>query len=164
MPYPSEWSNPLPSTGSHHIPILLHFDAPFFRPPPPKPHWALSNWPLLDDTFKTPRVPPSPPSQPPAPWGFGSTPILIESQPCWPSTPLTNQSPTGRSCRGQQRFPSSASHITQLSGRPRGTAIVPLCCCQPGLPNPVFSNGSRKPKGITGMISWQKRHPTHLDG
>jgi len=28
-PYFSEWSNPLPSTGSDHISILLRFDAPF---------------------------------------------------------------------------------------------------------------------------------------
>ena len=33
-PYLSEWSDLLPSTGSDHIPILLHFEAPLFRPPP----------------------------------------------------------------------------------------------------------------------------------
>ena len=32
-PHLSEWSDPLPSTGSEHIPILLCFDAPFFLPP-----------------------------------------------------------------------------------------------------------------------------------
>jgi len=34
-PYFSEWSDPLPSTGSDHIPILLRFEAPLFRAPPP---------------------------------------------------------------------------------------------------------------------------------
>ena len=29
-PYFSEWSDPLPSTGSDHIPILLRFEAPLF--------------------------------------------------------------------------------------------------------------------------------------
>jgi len=32
-PYFSEWSDPLPSMGSDHIPILLRFDAPLFRAP-----------------------------------------------------------------------------------------------------------------------------------
>jgi len=34
-PYFSEWSDPLPSTGSDHIPILLRFDPAFFGAPPP---------------------------------------------------------------------------------------------------------------------------------
>lgn len=40
-PYFWERSNPLPSTGSDHIPILLPFDALLCRAPPPKPHLAL---------------------------------------------------------------------------------------------------------------------------
>jgi len=32
--YFSELSDPLPSTGSHHILILLRFQAPLFRAPP----------------------------------------------------------------------------------------------------------------------------------
>jgi len=36
-PYFSEWSDPLPSSGSNHIPILLRFEAPFFRAPPLSP-------------------------------------------------------------------------------------------------------------------------------
>jgi len=36
-PYFSEWSDPLPSSGSDYIPILLRFEAPLFRPPPPFP-------------------------------------------------------------------------------------------------------------------------------
>ena len=47
-PYFSEWSDPLPSTGSDHIPILLLFDAPLFRAPPPTPNWALTDWGPLD--------------------------------------------------------------------------------------------------------------------
>jgi len=60
MLYLSEWSDPLPSTGSDHIRILRHFCAPLFRPPPPKPNWALFNWPRLDNTFKALRVRPPP--------------------------------------------------------------------------------------------------------
>ena len=36
-PYFTEWSDPLPSTGSDHIPILLRFEAPFFALPPRYP-------------------------------------------------------------------------------------------------------------------------------
>jgi len=36
-PYFTEWSDPLPSTGSDHIPILLRFEAPLFRAPPQPP-------------------------------------------------------------------------------------------------------------------------------
>ena len=37
--YLSEWSDPLPSTGSDHMPtgILLRFEAPLFWDPPPIP-------------------------------------------------------------------------------------------------------------------------------
>ena len=42
-PYLSEWSDPLPSTGSDHIRILLRFEAPLFPAPPPTPNWALSD-------------------------------------------------------------------------------------------------------------------------
>jgi len=42
-PFFSEWSDPLPSTSSDHIPILLPFEAPLFRAPPPTPNWALSD-------------------------------------------------------------------------------------------------------------------------
>ena len=33
-PYVSEWSDPLTSTGSDHLPILLRFEALLFRTPP----------------------------------------------------------------------------------------------------------------------------------
>jgi len=41
--YLAEWSNPLPSTGSDHIPILQPFDTPCFPAPPPQPNRALTN-------------------------------------------------------------------------------------------------------------------------
>jgi len=37
VPYFSEWSDPLPSTSSDHIRILLRFEAPLFRAPPRPP-------------------------------------------------------------------------------------------------------------------------------
>jgi len=59
-PYFSEWSDPLPSSGSDHIPILLHFEAPFFRAPPPVPNWALTDWPKLESSLKAMSISPAP--------------------------------------------------------------------------------------------------------
>jgi len=59
-PYFSEWSDPLPSTGSNHIPILLCFEAPLFRAPPPTPNWVLSDWAALDLALKATVISPSP--------------------------------------------------------------------------------------------------------
>jgi len=60
-PYFSEWSDPLPSTGSDHVPILLRFEAPLLRAPPPSPNWALSNWTALEVSLKATVIPPPPP-------------------------------------------------------------------------------------------------------
>jgi len=60
-PYFTEWSDPLPSTGSDHIPILLRFEAPLFRTPPPSPNWALTDWPALESSLKSTRISPAPP-------------------------------------------------------------------------------------------------------
>jgi len=60
-PYFSEWSDPLPSTGSDHIPIHIRFDAPLFRAPLPCPNWALSDWTALEDSLKATTIPPPPP-------------------------------------------------------------------------------------------------------
>ena len=54
-----EWSDPLPSTGSDHIPILLRFEAPLFRAPP-APNWALTDWALLDTALKSLTIKPPP--------------------------------------------------------------------------------------------------------
>ena len=60
-PYFTEWTDPLPSTGSDHIPILLGFEAPLFRAPPPTPNWALTDWPTLDSALKATCISPVPP-------------------------------------------------------------------------------------------------------
>jgi len=52
-PYFSEWSDPLPSTGSDYIPILLRFDAPLIRAHPPPPNWALTDWGAVDAALKS---------------------------------------------------------------------------------------------------------------
>jgi len=62
-PYFSEWSDPLPSTGSDHIPILLRIEAPLFRAPPPTTNWVLSHWAGLDTALKATVIAP-PPSLP----------------------------------------------------------------------------------------------------
>jgi len=60
-PYFTEWSDPLPSTGSDHIPILLRFEAPLFQPPPPTPNWALTDWAALESALKATTIAPPPP-------------------------------------------------------------------------------------------------------
>jgi len=60
-PYFSAWSDPLPSTGSDHIPILLRFEAHMFLAPPPTPNWGLTDWPALDLALKAARISPAPP-------------------------------------------------------------------------------------------------------
>jgi len=59
--YFSEWSVPLPSTGSDNIPILLCFEAPLFRSPPPAPNWTLTDWPTLESRLRAARIWPAPP-------------------------------------------------------------------------------------------------------
>ena len=60
-PYFSEWSVPLPATGSDHIPILHRFAALLFRAPPPTPNRVLSAWAALDTALKATVISPPPP-------------------------------------------------------------------------------------------------------
>jgi len=60
-PYFTEWSDPLLSTGSDHIPILLRFEAPLFQAPPPTPNWALTDWTSLESALKATTMSPPPP-------------------------------------------------------------------------------------------------------
>lgn len=57
----AEWSEPLPSLGSDHIPILIRFDAPLIRAPPSMPNWALTDWPLVMEALHSMEVPSPPP-------------------------------------------------------------------------------------------------------
>jgi len=57
----TEWSDPLPSTGSDHIPIVLRFEAPLFRAPPPTPNWVLTDWDSLESSLENTTIPPPPP-------------------------------------------------------------------------------------------------------
>lgn len=45
----------------HHIPILLLFDLHHLCAPPPKPNLGLTDWPQVDNTHKSLKVPPLPP-------------------------------------------------------------------------------------------------------
>jgi len=60
-PYFSESSDPLPSTGSDHIPILLRFEDSLFRAPHPTPNWALTDWASLETSLKSTAIGPPPP-------------------------------------------------------------------------------------------------------
>ena len=59
-PYFSEWSDPYSSTSSDHIPILLRFEAPLFRAPPPTPKWAMTDWASLETYLKSTTILPLP--------------------------------------------------------------------------------------------------------
>jgi len=59
-PYVTECTDPLPSPGSDHLPILLPFEAPLFRAPPPTPNWALTDWPTLESSLKATCILPAP--------------------------------------------------------------------------------------------------------
>jgi len=56
-----QWSDPLPSTGSDHIPILLRFEAPLFCAPPLASNWALTDWPVFDLSLKADSISSAPP-------------------------------------------------------------------------------------------------------
>jgi len=60
-PYFTEWSDPLPSPGSDHIPILPRFEAPLFPAAPPSPNWALTDWPTLESSRKATTISCAPP-------------------------------------------------------------------------------------------------------
>jgi len=60
-PYFTEWSDPLPSTASDHIPILLRFEAPLFRAPPETSNWALADWATMESSLKATTISPPPP-------------------------------------------------------------------------------------------------------
>ena len=61
IPSFSEWSDPPPSPGSDHIPILLSFNASLLHPPALLPNWALTDWTPLGESLKNMVVPPPPP-------------------------------------------------------------------------------------------------------
>ena len=58
-PYFTEWTDPLPSTGSHHIPILLLFEAPLFRAPSPGLNCPLTAWPTPESSLKATHISPA---------------------------------------------------------------------------------------------------------
>ena len=50
----------LPSTGSDHVPILIHLAAPTDARAPPRPMWDKADWERLEDPIKNLRIPPPP--------------------------------------------------------------------------------------------------------
>jgi len=55
-PYFTEWSDPLPSPSSDHIPILFRFEAPLFRALPPSPNLARPDWLTLESSLKSTAI------------------------------------------------------------------------------------------------------------
>ena len=60
----SRWDTPLASTGSDHVPILISFCSPRFRPPDPSPNWAKTDWNTILPQLPSLIPPPPPPSCP----------------------------------------------------------------------------------------------------
>jgi len=81
-PYFTAWSDPLPSTGSDHIPILLRFEAPLFRAPPATPNWALTDWGSLESSLKatTSLLPPPLPTTRSLDIWYSTNPGRVTSQ------------------------------------------------------------------------------------
>ena len=50
----------LPSTGSDHVPILIHLAAPTEECAPPRPMWDKADWDLLEDSIKNLHIPLAP--------------------------------------------------------------------------------------------------------
>jgi len=59
------WDTAVPSTRSDHVPILISFDSPRFRPPDPSPNWAKRDRSTILPTVPA-LVPPPLPSSCPA--------------------------------------------------------------------------------------------------
>ena len=60
----SAWDTPLPSTGSDHVPVMITFSSPKFRPPPPSPNWTKTDWEAILPQLPSLVPPPPPPSCP----------------------------------------------------------------------------------------------------
>ena len=157
-PYFTEWSDPLPSTGSDHIPILLRFEAPLFRAPPPSPNCALTDCPVLESSLKSTVI--SRASPPPHHLIPGR---VVQNEP------------------GQGHGPACATHPAEEGHLQVQTMVVRLAVagqeslqlrtsllekgsarCRP----PRFRQGARaanfkaikRPRGITGPRSWPQLH------
>ena len=50
----------LPSTGSDHVPILIHLPAPTDERAPPRPMWDKADWEHLEDSIKGLHIPSAP--------------------------------------------------------------------------------------------------------
>ena len=60
----SKWDTPLPSTGSDHVPVIISFCSPKFRPPDPSLNWAKTDWDTILPQLHCLVPPPPPPSCP----------------------------------------------------------------------------------------------------
>ena len=59
-PYCRQWSTPLPSTGSDHVPISIVISHPLLTPPALAPNWSLTDWDSLTPLLDSFRLPPLP--------------------------------------------------------------------------------------------------------
>ena len=50
----------LPSTGSDHVPILIHLAALTDERAPPRPMWDKADWEHLEASIKSLHIPPAP--------------------------------------------------------------------------------------------------------
>ena len=50
----------LPSTGSDHVPIIIHLATPTDERAPPRPMWDKTSWEHLEGSINSLRIPPAP--------------------------------------------------------------------------------------------------------
>ena len=60
----SKWDTPLPSTASDHVPVVISFCSPKFRPPDPSPNWNKTDLDAILPQLPSLVPPPPPPSCP----------------------------------------------------------------------------------------------------
>ena len=56
-PFFTSWSIHLPSTGLHHIPIMLALSAPLLRPAAASPNWEKADWTALTPALQQVVIP-----------------------------------------------------------------------------------------------------------
>jgi len=162
-PYFTKWSDPLPSTRSDHIPILLPFEAPLFRAPHLTPNWALTDWASLESSLKVTTILPPPPLP------------TTRSLDIWFSNNLgrvTSQfalhTPLKRVTYGSKPWWSELLLMLRRPTAPLSAprnVIVSMLPSSPlqGRQGPPISRPSRRQRGITGPPSWP-RQPRRLCG
>src|SRR5713101_3700545 len=125
-----DWSTPLPSTGSDHVPVLLRFSHPLAHAPPPSHNWPLTDWPTLEPLLASTSIsepPPAPTRELVDAW-FSSnldrvTPLLRQHTPVSRPSPRAKPwcSPLLSTIRGVY---NSAARVARTSRTPDDSEVA----------------------------------------